>query len=195
MNLIRLLTEVNRVNYIEFLQALKDYDPLLNDHMETGIDSEGISSAIQNGFIDAIHEVMQDEISRQIQEEPYVAAMLDKTSDIKMVPQLATVLRYIHYGKIQERFERFTDVSADRSSDGVFSHVLNVVSKFNFGSKPVAQSYDGATFMSGHLNDLQHKVLETCPQVLYIHCYAHVLNLIISQSLKNIKESSVFFLP
>lgn len=37
--------------------------------------------------------MMVDDISRQIQEAPYV----------QVVSQLATVLRYIHDGKIQER--------------------------------------------------------------------------------------------
>jgi hypothetical protein len=69
--------------------------------------------------------------------------MLRETSDIQVISQFATQLRDIYGGNIQERFERFTDVSADRSSDGLFSHVLNDVSKFNLGSKPVVQSYDG----------------------------------------------------
>jgi hypothetical protein len=185
-------SSLNRGNYIEFLQLLKDYDPLLNDHLETDI-FKGTSLAIQNNLIKAIHDVMLDEISRQIQEAPYVAVMLDETSDIQMVSQLATVLRYIHDGNIQERFVGFTDISADRSSDGLFSHVQNVVSKFHLESKLVAQAYDGASVMSGHLNDLQHKVSEIYPHALHVHCYAHVLNLILSQSLNNIEECSTFF--
>jgi hypothetical protein len=47
--------------------------------------------------------VTLDEISRLIQDAPYVAVMLDDTSDIHMVSHLATVLRYIYDGKIQER--------------------------------------------------------------------------------------------
>jgi hypothetical protein len=96
-------------------------------------------------LIKAINEVMIDEISRQIQEAPYTAVRLDETSDIQMVSQLATVLRYIHDGKIQERSVGFTDVSADRSSDSLFNHEQNVVSKFNLDSKLVAQMYDGAS--------------------------------------------------
>jgi hypothetical protein len=53
-NLIRLLTEVNRGNYIEFLQVLKHFHPLLIGHLETDIDSKGISTAIQNDLIKAV---------------------------------------------------------------------------------------------------------------------------------------------
>jgi hypothetical protein len=83
--------------------------------------------------------------------------MLDETSDIQRVSQLAAELRYIHEGNIQERSIGFTYVSADRSSDGLFSSVQNVVSKFNLESELVAQTYHKASVMSGHLNGLQHK--------------------------------------
>jgi hypothetical protein len=58
--------------YIELLQLLKDYDPLLNDHLETATVFKGTSSVIHYDLIDTIHEVMPDDISRQIHEEPCV---------------------------------------------------------------------------------------------------------------------------
>jgi hypothetical protein len=79
----------------------------------------------------------QDEISRQIQGAPYVGVVLDETSGIQIVSQLATVLRNIYDDKIQERSVGFTDISADRS---LFSHGQNVVSKFNLRCKHVAQT-------------------------------------------------------
>jgi hypothetical protein len=85
------------------LQLLIGYDPPLNDHLETATVFRGTSSAIQNEFIKAIHEVMLDELSRQTEEAPYVTFMSDGTSDIQMVSQLPTVLRYIHDSQIQER--------------------------------------------------------------------------------------------
>jgi hypothetical protein len=78
------------------------------------------------------------------------------------------------------------DVCADKSSDDLFSHVQNIVSKFNLESKLVAETCDGASVVNGHLNDLQHKVLEAYSNALHMHCYAHVLNFVLSYS-------SVFF--
>jgi hypothetical protein len=58
---------------MEFLQLLKDYVPLMNDHLETGgTVFKGTSLAIQNDSIKAIHEVTLDEISRQIEEAHFV---------------------------------------------------------------------------------------------------------------------------
>jgi hypothetical protein len=101
--------------------------------------------------------------------------MLDKTSDIQMVSQLATVLTYIYDGAIQERSVGFTDVRADRSSDALFSHGQNVLSKLNLESELVARVFDRASVMSGYLNGLQHEVLKAYPHAFHVHCYAHVL--------------------
>jgi hypothetical protein len=60
----------------------------VNDHLETTSVFKGTSLAIQNDLIKAIHKVMLDDTSRQIREAPYVAVILDETSDIHMVSQL-----------------------------------------------------------------------------------------------------------
>jgi hypothetical protein len=99
------------------LQLLTDHDPLQDDHLETATLFKTTSSAIQNNLIKDINEVTLDKILRQIQEASYVGCF----------HKLATVLIYIHDGKILRRSIGFTNVSADRSSDGLFSHVQNVV--------------------------------------------------------------------
>ena len=186
-------SSLNRGNYIELLQLLKEYDSVLKDHIETATVFNATSSAIQNELIQSIHEVVLDEITIQIQNAPFVAIMLDETSDAERVSQLSTVLRYIHEGKIEERFVGFTDVSTNRCSDDLFNHAQSVIFKFNLKSKLVAQTYDGASVMSRDLHGLQAKVLEACPHALHVHCNAHILNLVLSQSLNNIQECKVFF--
>jgi hypothetical protein len=66
--------------------------------------------------------------------------------------------------------------SDDRSSSGLFKHVINRIEEFNKG-KLVGQTYDGACVMSGRINGLQSKVTEAYPLAIFTHCYAHVLNL------------------
>lgn len=172
-------SSLNRGNYIELLQFLKEYDTVLKDHIETATVFNATSSAIQNDLIQSIHDVVLDEITIQIQNAPFVAIMLDEASDAETFSRLSTVLRYIHEGKIEERFVGFTDVSTKRCCDGLFNHAQSIISKFNLKSKLVAQTYDGASVMSGDLHGLQ-----ACP---------HVLNVVLSQSLNNIPECKVFF--
>jgi hypothetical protein len=51
----------------------------------------------------------------------------------------------------------------------------------------VAQSYDGASVMSGHLNGVQAKVQKQYPAAIYIHCMIHRLNLVVLDLCKAIK--------
>lgn len=59
--------------------------------------------------------------------------------------------------------------------------------------KLIAQSYDGASVMAGHLGGLQAKVRETFSSALFVHRFTHKLHLILSQSINYIKECKVFF--
>jgi hypothetical protein len=81
--------------------------------------------------------------------------------------------------------------SDDRSSSGLFKHVINRIEEFN--DKLVGQTYGGACVTSGRINGLQSKVIEVYPLAIFTHCYAHVLNLVVKQSLPNIKECRLFF--
>jgi hypothetical protein len=47
--------------------------------------------------------------------------------------------------------------------------------------------------MSGHINGLQSKVIDAYPLAIFTHYYAHDLNLVLKQSLSNIKKCRLFF--
>ena len=54
----------------------------------------------------------------------------------------------------------------------------------------VAQCYDGATVTSGPFSGVQARILELAPHVLYVHCLAHRLNLVLVATVKNIAKIS-----
>ena len=43
--------------------------------------------------------------------------------------------------------------------------------------KLVAQTYDGVSVMSSELNGVQAKIKEDVAKAMFLHCYAHKLNL------------------
>jgi hypothetical protein len=47
--------------------------------------------------------------------------------------------------------------------------------------------------MGGEHNGLQKKIKSIAPQALFIHCYAHKLNLVLQDSCKQIRECRIFF--
>ena len=60
--------------------------------------------------------------------------------------------------------------------------------------KLVAQTYDGASNMSGCYNGLQAIIRhEIGKHVVYTHCYAYTLNLVLSDSASSAIDVSCFF--
>lgn len=77
----------------------------------------------------------------------------------------------------------------------VFSfYIKDLLAKFNLDfMKIVSQGYDGASVMSGRCAGVQAKVREFAPNAIYIHCYAHVLNLVLVDSCRSVSAASEFF--
>ena len=75
----------------------------------------------------------------------------------------------------------------DRTSDGLFKYIQQVISKFEDDKKLVSQTYDGPSVMKGHVTSLQTKVLLSYPSALFTHRVAHSINLVLQQNLAVMK--------
>ncbi|KAJ4426223.1 hypothetical protein ANN_27034 [Periplaneta americana] len=156
---------------------------------------QGLSSDIQNDIISSISEYMYREIKKDVSQAPFVAVILDETTDISTKSQLSTVIRYVNIdGSIEERFLGFRNISEDRSANALAQHVFNTLMEFDCEKKLVAQTYDGAAVMAGQHSGLQVRVREKCPQAMFVHCHAHRLNLVQSQAVSYIKRCKIFFI-
>lgn len=60
-------------------------------------------------------------------------------------------------------------------------------------NKCIAQCYDGASVMSGVYSGVQQKISEIVPHAVYIHCYAHRLNLCLVDCIQNVPLIVNFF--
>ncbi|KAJ3593494.1 hypothetical protein NHX12_005828 [Muraenolepis orangiensis] len=173
----------NRGNYLELLTFLAKYDPDLHYHLSTSKVFIGTSSQIQNDLISAVAEVMGEIIKEEISKAPFVALMLDETSDVSNAAQLSFVLRFVTDSGVKERFVKFEDVTGKKRAEDVAALALGFLEEHGCMDKLVAQCYDGAAVMASGLNGVQAKVKEKIPQALFIHCYAQV----------KIKECRIFF--
>ena len=72
-------------------------------------------------------------------------------------------------------------------------HVEKTVAAYGLQEKLIGQTYDGASVISGHLGGLQRLVLNKYPKALFVHCYAHRLNLVLQQGLQSLSECRIFF--
>ena len=65
-----------------------------------------------------------------------------------------------------------------------------VTNDHEMGYFVTGQCYDGASAMKGKRNGLKTLILATNPKAIYIHCYAHSLQLAVNDSVKQLKPIS-----
>lgn len=170
-----------------------DYDPLLAEHSETSTVFKGLSNHIQNDLLEAVSSSLLVTIKEDVKNATFVAVMVDETTNISNKAQFSIVLCYIANGQVEERFLGFCDISLDKRASAIADLIIKFLDKFECGDKLIAQTYDGASTMSGHLTGVQARIKELYPEALFVHCYAHVLNLVLSQRVNEIPECKIFF--
>lgn len=187
---------LNRGNFKELLALLISRGPEeIKVHYEK-IKSvfSGDSKTIQNELIDCISDYINDYLKNEINDTSFFSVEVDDTTDITQTSQCSIIVRYVNSeGFIVERFLGFHDVSADRTSEKLFRMLDTILDQFKYHNKLIAQCYDGASVMAGHLNGLQKRIKEKAPQAVFVHCLAHRLNLVLQQSLKKISKCRIFF--
>ncbi|KAI5705235.1 hypothetical protein M8J76_002168 [Diaphorina citri] len=183
----------NRGNYIELLHFISQSDSVLAQHLKSATIFSGTSSDIQNDLIESISPVITLNIKREISQCNFVSLIVDETTDVTHKSQLSTVLRYVADNKVQERFLKFENVSNNKTGAALFEIVENTLKEFECGDKLVCQTYDGAAVMAGAHNGLQKLVKDKHPNAIFVHCYAHKLNLVLQQSVNCIKSCKIFF--
>ncbi|KAL4084030.1 hypothetical protein QTP88_029346 [Uroleucon formosanum] len=188
------ITSTNRGNYVELINLMGTLDLKLSGHLSTATVFSGLSGDIQNDLIQSISNVLMKRVTLEIKNVDFVSIIMDETTDVVSKSQLSIIFRYITHEGVQERFLGFVDVSQDRSAKCLAEYTFNILQGYNCENKLIAQTYYGAAVMSGQHNGLQALVRLKCKNAMFVHCYAHKLNLILKQSVDHIKECKVFFL-
>lgn len=181
----------NRTNYIGLIELVAKYDETLKIHLKdtTAFRSAfATSNEAQDNLMKSIADVVLDSIKLEIKEAKFVSIIMDSSNSNR----LAVIVRYIKSdGTVQNRFLKFLDTTATHAN--TVEIIYKIVEELECGSKFIAQSYDGGVVMTDNLEDVQTKIKSSYRNAIFIHCYAHRLNLILSQSLQYIKDCKHFF--
>lgn len=171
-----------------------ELDVALKDHFEKSTVFKGTSKIIQNELLDCMLQVAQDRIKDEILKAGYVAVVADETTDVASGFQMTVVFRYIlPSGSPVERLWCITnppDHDAISLAECIKTYLKQVVNK---PEKLISQSYDGASVMSGSQSGVQSLIKNEYKYAFYVHCYAHQLNLILSQATNQNQEVRIFF--
>ena len=171
-----------------------EIDIALKEHFSKATVFKGTSKEIQNDLLTCMLDVYHERIREEIKYADFVSIIADESTDISTVSQLVLVLRYIlPCGKPVERFWGFISPPEHdaKSLAGCLKETLSSV--VECPDKVISQSYDGANVMSGRHAGVQAILKQHFQYAHYIHCYAHVLNLILAQATSQNTDVRIFF--
>ena len=152
------------------------------------------SPGIQNDMLRTMVGMVQDEICAAVNKAGFFSILADESKDCSKKEQLAIVFRYVDDSAAQnERFLTYVEVKS-LDAEGLASHILKTLHHHKLNpSTIVSQGYDGASVMSGNCSGMQMRIKGVAPMAIYVHCYAHCLNLVLVDSTRNVREASEFF--
>jgi len=170
-------------NFKELVNLLAKYDTTLKNHLVMGPkNAQYVSNHNQNDLIFSLHNVVFKQIKSSIN-NCKISIIADKTSDVGH-HELSIVIR--HFDKQTNRpIETFVALRRMKSVDAqsIFDAITSVLlqSSKNWTSV-ISVCFDGASTMSGAIGGVQAKCKVENKNILYVHCYAHCLNLALVDS-------------
>ena len=187
----------NRGNFIEILTVLAKHDPIIQERLSTGPRNAMYTSPqVQNTLLCIMGEIVQHKICASFKKACYYSILADKMKDVSSHEQLSIVVRYVDVetGIVHERFLTYVEAKS-QNPESLAAYILDTLSKFGIDHKfIVSQGYDGASVMSGQCSGVQQHIKNEASQAMYIHCYAHCLNLVLVDSTKINADTTNFFI-
>ncbi|KAF0711335.1 zinc finger MYM-type protein 1-like [Aphis craccivora] len=119
---------------------------------------------------------------------------VDETKDSSKKEQLSFLIRFVDINF--NIFEKALGYSHMKKSDAtsLAQEIVKLIKENNLDiNKCIAQCDDGASVMSGVYSGVQQKISEIVPHAVYIHCYAHRLNLCLVDCIQNVPLIVDFF--
>ena len=179
------MAEANRGNFLELLHLRCKDIPWLKEKLSSQLSqhAQWISPTVQNEILEIIAKLVTAKITEEVKDSGNYSVIVDETSDISRLEQVAVCLRYVFEGSTKESFVGF---HSTKSTEGLVLYDLltSAVGELGLELKDiVGQCFDGAANMSGIRKGLATRMKECSPQVLYVHCYAHTLNLAMQDAL------------
>ena len=182
-------SNINRGNFLELLNLRSKDISWLGEKMKSQLEAQRqwTSPKIQNEILEIMSAVMRDKIVEDVKKSFGYSIIVDETSDICRVEQVAICLRFTMAGETRECFIGFY---ATPSTEGqvLYELVKNELSRLELNlDNIVGQCFDGAANMSGVKRGLATRMKECSPKSIYVHCYGHLLNLAIQETMSDVE--------
>lgn len=182
---------LNRGNLIELLETFGDKNTILKMQSRYG---HYTSHEYQNELISVIASSTKNIILNNMSKFAAFSILVDETKDASKKDQLSFLIRFIdkNYNIQEKALGCYHMERCD--ADSLSKAILKIFSENKLDiNRCVAQCYDGASVMSGSFTGVQKRIADIVPQAIYIHCYAHRLNLCLLNSIQDIRSMVNFF--
>ncbi|XP_077609209.1 zinc finger MYM-type protein 1 isoform X1 [Crocuta crocuta] len=186
------VSTVNKGNFLELLEIrAKDKGEEIFRLLNSQVDFYN-STQIQNDIIEIIKTEMLQDIVNEINVSPAFSIICDETAGSATAEQLSICVRYPQKMSkailIKERFLGFIDVE-EMTGTNLHRTIITYLQQIGVDlSKICGQAYDSTINLRGKFNKIAAEFKKEEPRALYVHCYAHFLDLAVIRFCKEVKE-------
>ncbi|XP_022183206.1 zinc finger MYM-type protein 1-like, partial [Myzus persicae] len=170
---------LNKGNFLELLHLRAKNNNILQEYfLQKEHHYRYTNGTYLNEFIDIMSSQVIRNITLDIRKANIYSILIDETQDLSRHEQVAFIIR--HVDEVFEPKEVFLGFYKTNRTDGetLANLVKEVLRNNNLQIENLrGQCYDGAAAMRGRYNGVQAKIREINPLAMYVHCYAHILNL------------------
>ena len=147
-----------------------------------------MSKDILNEMVEILAHSLLRTLLTDLQAAEFFSVIMDETADISVKEQASICIRVVTEElETEEVFLGFYQ-TASTTSETLFQLLQDVLIRFSLPvSRLRGQCYDGAANMAGARTGLQARMLELEPRAVFVHCTAHVLNLVAQDVVSKIK--------
>ncbi|GBO02260.1 hypothetical protein AVEN_42318-1 [Araneus ventricosus] len=137
--------------------------------------------------------MIQEIISYEVCNAKYYSIQVDSTQDNTSIDQISILIRYVFKGIIRERLLSVVP-SNDSTGQGLFNLLSQTLEHHKIDPRKCSSdSTDGAASYHGQYKGLQSKLADVADHHVHIWCYAHVLNLVLTDTTKCCVSAVSFF--
>ena len=183
------VSDENRGNFLELLHLRCRDIPWLAGKLNLQLKNRAqwTSPEVQNEILSIVAKIVLGRIICNVQESKHSSIIVDETSDISRTEQVAVCVRYVVEGDTKESFVGFYSTPSTEG-ETLYELIKDVFRKLGLSlENVVAECFDGASNMSGVNRGLAARMKECSPLAIYIHCYGHLLNLAIQDTMTEIE--------
>ena len=177
----------NRGNFRELMEL--ELHPEFQTQREAimkqySVHNDYLSKTIFNDFIFIMASEVKSAIFEEVVQVKFFTVIADECKEFSKSEQMSLCLRYSIGSRPTERFVTFTLSEGSFTAEVIAKEIGKLVTELvEIGCILTGLAADGASVMSGELSGVQAQLKTIHPHLIYIHCVAHRLNLVIVNSL------------